>query len=128
VGVFKQLKEMKEREIDDRSSIEQAQRMVANARAATTAYPDLVQAVLACSPTAVTGPEFEPIGAVSLEIFAQISKSLATIYFDLSQTLRLASDQGVSEESWAAAVDGWNARMAANPAVGARYSALYAAS
>jgi hypothetical protein len=74
------------------------------------------------------GPDFEPIAAVSLELYAQISKSLATIDYDLSRSIRLAGDKGVSEESWAMAVEGRNARMAANPAVGTQFSALYAAS
>lgn len=74
------------------------------------------------------GPDFEPIAAVSLELYAQISKSLATVDYDLSRSIRLAGDQGVSEADWAMAVEGWNARMAANPAVGTQFSALYAAS
>ena len=74
------------------------------------------------------GPDFEPIASVSLELYAQIAKSLATIDYDLSRSIRLAGDKGVSEESWSIAVAGWNARMVANPAVGTRFSALYAAS
>jgi hypothetical protein len=104
MGVFKQIKDMKSTVHDAPARIEQA------------------------SPVATAKADFEPIAAVSLELFAQISKSLATIDYDLSRSIRLAGDKGVSEENWAVAVEGWNARMAANPAVGTRFSALYAAS
>jgi hypothetical protein len=113
--------------------IGQAQQMAANAQALSAGYQ--AQAALqplharpAMAPGVTAGSDFEPIAAVSLELYAQISKSLATIDYDLSRSIRLAGDQGVSEETWAVAVKGWNARMAANPAVGTKFSSLYAAS
>lgn len=118
MGVFKEIKDMKSTVHDAPARIEQAQQM-ASARALNTSY----QARVAAAPG-----DFEPIAAVSLELYAQISKSLATIDYDLSRSIRLAEDKGVSGENWAVAVEGWNARMAVNPAVGTRFSALYAAS
>ena len=126
MGVFKQIKDMKSTGLDAPARIEQAQQMAASAAALSTASRPRGASV--ASPVATAGADFEPIAAVSLELYAQISKSLATIDYDLSRSIRLAGDKGVSEESWAVAVEGWNARMAANPAVGSRFSALYAAS
>jgi hypothetical protein len=130
MGVFKQMKEMESVVYDAPTRIEQAQQMAANAEALSAAYQAQaqVQSASLSSPAATTGADFEPIAAVSLELYAEISKSLATIDYDLSRSIRLAGDKGVSEENWAVAVEGWNSRMAANPAVGTRFSALYAAS
>jgi hypothetical protein len=132
VGVFRELKDMKNIGHEAPVGIEQAQQMVADADALSAAYrvqnvPQTPTAAFVTS-GATTGPDFEPIAAVSLELYAEISKSLATIDYDLSRSIRLAGDKGVSEENWAVAVEGWNARMAANPAVGTKFSALYAAS
>jgi hypothetical protein len=128
VGVFKQVKDMKTVVRDAPARIDQAQKMAANAQALSAVSQVKAQAPVVDPSTTATGPDFEPIGSVSLEVYAQISKSLATIHYDLTQTLRLASEKGVSEESWSTAVEGWNARMAANPSVGTQFSALYAAS
>jgi hypothetical protein len=125
MGVFRQMKDMVR---DAPVQIEQAQQMAANAQTLSATYQAQAASQVHATPLVWAGPDFEPIAAVSLELYAQISKSLATIDYDLSQSIRLAGDQGVSEENWAVAVEGWNARMAANPAVGTKFSALYAAS
>ncbi len=75
-----------------------------------------------------SGPDFAPIANVSLELFAEISKSLATVNYDLTQGPRMAAAHGITAENWAAALEGWNARMKSNPAVGRRFGALHAAS
>jgi hypothetical protein len=124
MGVFKQVKEMNYVAQGGPTSIEEAQRMVAKAQTLSTG----VRVIQVRPPIGDDGHDFEPIASVSLELYAQIAKSLATVDYDLSRSIRLAGDKGVSEESWAIAVAGWNARMVANPAVGTRFSALYAAS
>ncbi len=126
MGVFKQVKEMHYVAEDGPTRIEEAQRMAAKAQMHSTAYGSRVVRIR--PKVGSDGPDFEPIASVSLELYAQIAKSLATIDYDLSRSIRLAGDKGVSEESWSIAVAGWNARMVANPAVGTRFSALYAAS
>ena len=70
-------------------------------------------------------PDFEPIAGVSLELYAEISKGLAAVNYDQSKGPELAAAKGVSAESWQAAMDGWNARMQSNRAVGQRFNALY---
>jgi hypothetical protein len=130
VGVFKQVKEMANVQDDAPARVEQAEQMAANAQALSAAGRAHRRALAAveAAPATASSPDFEPIAAVSLELYAQISKSLATIHYDLTRTLRLAGDKGVCEETWAMAVEGWNARMAANPSVSTQFSALYAAS
>ena len=126
MGVFKQVKDMNCGAQSGPTRLEEAQRMAATAQTLGAAYGARV--ILMRPPAGIDGPDFEPIASVSLELYAQIAKSLATIDYDLSRSIRLAGDKGISEESWSIAVAGWNARMVANPAVGTRFSALYAAS
>ncbi len=125
MGIFKQAKELNYVAQDGPTRIEEAQRMAAKAQTLSAAYGTRVIPMLPSTGNA--GPDFEPIASVSLEMYAQIAKSLATVDYDLSRSISLAGDKGVSEESWSIAVAGWNARMVANPAVGTRFSALYAA-
>jgi hypothetical protein len=77
------------------------------------------------TPPAPGDPDFEPIAGVSLELYAEIAKGLAAYNYDQSKGPELAAAKGVSAESWQAAVDGWNARMQSNRAVGQRFNALY---
>ncbi|HEX9376806.1 MAG TPA: hypothetical protein VGB19_11290 [Actinomycetota bacterium] len=72
-----------------------------------------------------TDPDFEPIAGVSLELYAEISKSLATVNYDQTRAPEMAAQRGVNAENWQAAMDGWNARITANKAVAQRFNALY---
>ena len=119
MGFFKQIKDMKATVAAAPEMVEQAQQMAANAQAMAAAQ----QAAQPAAPA--VGPDFEPIAGVSLELYAEISKSLATVNYDQTQAPALAAARGVSPENWQAAVDGWNARMRTNPAVGQRFNALY---
>ena len=93
--------------------------------AVTAAQQAAAQQAPAQAPGTATGPDFEPISGVSLELYAEISKSLATVNYDQTQAPVLAQAKGVQPNDWQAAVDGWNARMRTNPAVGQRFNALY---
>jgi len=124
MGFFKQIKDMKATVAAAPEMIEQAQEMAANAQAMAAAQQAAAQQAAQPAAPAV-GPDFEPIAGVSLELYAEISKSLATVNYDQSQGPALAAARGVSPENWQAAVDGWNARMRTNPAVGQRFNALY---
>jgi hypothetical protein len=102
--------------------IEQAQQMAAQAQQMAAAQ----QAAAAAAPPAVAaGPDFEPIGGVSLDQYADISKGLAAYGHDQSKAVDVAAAKGVSSTDWQQAVDGWNARMAANPAVAQEFNKLY---
>src|SRR5262245_503411 len=119
MGLFKQ---MKDSVAAAPELIEQAQQMQQNAQqmqeaqAAATAQADAAAANAA-------GPDFEPISGVSLEQFAEVSKGLAAYNYDQTKAPEIAAGMGISGESWQAALDGWNARITANPAVAKRFNA-----
>ena len=72
-----------------------------------------------------TGPDFEPIAGVSLELYAEISKGLAAFNYDQTKAPEIAAEKGIAGPDWQTAMDGWNARMTANKAVAQRFNALY---
>jgi hypothetical protein len=113
VGLFKQMKDMMNKS-DDSTSTPRVQR--ASTGAAGSTDPE------------ATGPDFEPIANVSLALYAQISKNLATADYDQTRAVELAAAEGVSADDWAVAVEGWNVRMRSTQAVGKVFSSLYKAS
>ena len=56
---------------------------------------------------------------------SDISRGLAAVNYDQSRAPEIANAHGVTSEDWATAVDGWNARIQANRAVGQHFNALY---
>ena len=130
MGLFKQLKDMKDTVAGAPAMIDQAMQMKANAEAMQAAQQAQMNAANAAAAAAAatqaqTDPDFEPINGVSLELYAEISKGLAAVNYDQSQGPVIAASKGVLADDWQAAVDGWNLRMRANPAVAKRFNALY---
>lgn len=124
MGLFKQFKDMKETVAAAPEMIEQAQQMQANAQQMQAAQVAATAAAEASS-MAAAGPDFEPIAGVSLELYAEISKGLAAFNYDQTKAPEIAASKGVSAEDWQTAMDGWNARMTANPGVAKRFNGLY---
>ena len=129
MGLFKQMKDMKNMVAEAPAALDQANQLAANAQvmaaqqqAAATQAATAQQAAVA---VAAAGPDFEPISGVSLELYAEISRDLATVNYDQAQAPALANAKGVVSADWEAAVAGWNARMQTNPAVSQRFNALY---
>ena len=129
MGLFKQMKDMKETVAAAPDMIANAQALGASAQAMGAAQQAQAAQAMAAQQAAVagpaTGPDFEPIAEVSLELYADISRDLATVNYDQSQAPGLALARGVTSDRWQAALDGWNARIQANPAVAQRFNALY---
>jgi hypothetical protein len=129
MGLFKQMKDMKDMVAAAPGAIDQANQLGANAQAMAAqqqaAATQAAAAQQASVAAAATGADFEPINGVSLALYAEISKDLATVNYDTSQTTMLANAKGVVASDWEAAVAGWNARMQSNPAVGQQFNALY---
>ena len=96
--------------------------MAAQQQAAATQAATAQQAAVTA---AAVGPDFEPINGVTIELYAEISRDLATVGYDQAQAPALANAKGVVSGDWDAAVTGWNARMQTNPTVGQRFNALY---
>jgi hypothetical protein len=129
MGLFKDIKNMKETVAAAPDMIDQAQQMGANAQQMAAQQQAAAQQAMAAQQAAGTaaavGPDFEQIAGVSIELYAEISKGLAAVNYDQTQGPAIAATKGVSAENWQAALDGWNARITANPAVASRFNALY---
>jgi hypothetical protein len=77
------------------------------------------------SPPPAPARAFESIAGVDLATYANIAASLARHGFDQYEAVGFAASQGIDSASWQAALDGWNQRIAAHPAVAQRFHALF---
>lgn len=68
-----------------------------------------------------------PIAGVTLEQYAQVSKGIAAFGYDTTKLVDVAAGLGISAGDWAAAQEGWGARIQADRAVGSRFNELYTA-
>lgn len=130
MGLFKSMKDMAATVKAAPDMIEEAQKMGANAQAMGAQQQAAAQAYVAQQQAAMatgmaSGPDFEPVAGVSIELWAEISKGLAAYNYDQSKAVEIAASKGISAENWQIALDTWNARLKANPAVAQRFNALY---
>jgi hypothetical protein len=129
MGIFKDLKNMKETIHAAPEMVEQAQELAANAQQMQAQQQAAAQQAIAAQQAAATagavGPDFEPIAGVSLELYTEVSKTLAAVNYDQTAAPGIAATKGIAPDAWQQAVDGWNARMTRNPAVAQRFNALY---
>lgn len=135
MGLFKQMKDMKETLAAAPGMVDEAQKMAANAQQMAAAQQAQaaqmgamgMPAAPTISSTAATavGPDFEPVAGVSLELYAEIAKGLAAYNYDQSKAVEIAASKGVSAEDYQTAMDTWNARMKTNQGVAQRFNALY---
>jgi hypothetical protein len=131
MGFFKQVKDMKNMVHEAPNLIAQSSELAANAKAMAAAQ----QAAAGQAPTdvpgaaaitVVPGGDPGPINGVSIELYAEISRSFAEVGYDQSRGPELAGRKGVAPADWAAAMEGWNGRIATDPAVAKRFNSLYA--
>ena len=131
MGLFKGMKDMKDMLHAAPGLLDQANQLSANGQAmqqqaAQQAAGAAAAASYATAPAAPVPAELlEPIAGVDLATFAQVSAGLAAYAYDQTQAVVLAGQRGIDAASWDAAVDGWNGRIAANPAVARQFNALY---
>lgn len=131
MGLFKQMKDMKNVVQAAPGMIDQAQQLGAQAQEMAAAQQAAAQQAAAAAQANANqqfeagGADFEPIAGVSLDLYADISKELAARGYDQSQAVQVAAGKGVTAENWQAAMDGWNGRMKTNPAVGQQFNKLY---
>lgn len=131
MGLLKSFKDLTSMAHEAPAAIEQANQLAANARAQAASQTGTPAGAFGshapprASDPAPTGPDFEPIAGVSIETYASISRSFATVGYDMTKGPELAAAQGVGPAEWQQALDGWNARVTANPAVARRFNALY---
>jgi hypothetical protein len=133
MGMFKSMtkgfKDMKEMVNTAPDMIDQAQVLAANAQAMQASYQQQATAAAAYATQSATSTasiaELEPIAGVTLETFAQVCKGLAAYNYDQSRAPALAAARGIDAASWQTAMDGWNARITANPAVSREFRRHY---
>ena len=76
--------------------------------------------------TATVSPEeLEPIAGVSLDLFAEVTRGLADYNYDQTKAVVVAEQKGIAVDAWQTAVDGWNERITANPALSQEFNRLY---
>lgn len=132
MGMFKQLKDMKQMVEAAPGMVQQAQELGAQAQQMAAAQQAAAQAQMAQMTGAAgappTGPDFEPIAGVTLEQYTTIAKALVAVHNDQAQVPGVVSAHGVSPADWETASPAWASRIQANPAVGLRFNQLYRAS
>jgi hypothetical protein len=145
MGIFKQIKDMKDMVNAAPGLVQQAQQMGAQAQQMAAAQQAAAQAQMAQyrggqpgafgqqaaafgQTPAPAGPDFEPIDNVSLDQFAAVTKAVAAFNYDGSKLPEIAASRGIPAYAWESACNGWNERIKSNPAVAQRYNLLYRAS
>lgn len=97
MGLFKQMKDMKNVVQQAPGMIDQAQQLGAQAQemaAAQQAAAMQAQAAAQANANAqfaAGGPDFEPIAGVSLDLYSEISRELANRGYDQSQAVEVAT-------------------------------------
>jgi hypothetical protein len=130
MGLFKQMKDMKETVAAAPGMVEEAQKLAANAQAMAAqqqaaAAAMVAQQQAAMASGAATGPDFEPVAGVTLQQFADVSKGLAAYNYDPNMATMVAGEKGIAADAWQTAADTWNNRIKANPAVAQQFNAFY---
>jgi hypothetical protein len=138
MGIFKQIKDMKDMVNAAPGLVQQAQQMGAQAQQMAAAQQAAAQAQMAQyggqqaggfgQAATPAGPDFEPIDNVSLDQFAAVTKAVAAFNYDGSKLPEIAASRGIPAYAWETACNGWNERIKSNPAVAQRYNLLYRAS
>lgn len=132
MGMFKQMKDMKDMVHAAPGMVDQAQQMAANAQVMQqqmmaqqqAAMAQAMQAQQAAAAAPATGA-LEPIAGVGLELYARIVKAIAPLNYDQSALPGIAASHGVDGASWQQAHDGWNARIQGDPSVAKAFSDIY---
>lgn len=127
MGILKGFKDMKSMVNAAPGLLEQTAQLSANAQAmqAQAAQGTMPGAMPAASVEALPAELSAPIAGVDLASFAQVSADLAQYGYDQTKAVGLAAVRGIDAASWQTAMDGWNARIAANPAVARQFNAHY---
>jgi hypothetical protein len=145
MGIFKQIRDMKDMVNAAPGLVGQAQQMGAQAQQMAAAQRAAAQAQMAQysggqlgafgqqagafgQQAGPAGRDFEPIDGVSLDQFAAVTKAVAAFNYDGSKLPGIAASKGIPAYAWETACNGWNERIKSNPAVAQRYNQLYRAS
>ena len=128
MGLFKQVKQMRGMTHDAPQQIRMANAIGAQAQSPAAARHAAAHAQGAATLAAVPAEDpadYEPIADVSIELYVDISRGLATVGYDQSKGPEIAARHGVSPDRWETAVAGWNDRIRTSPDVASHFNALY---
>ncbi|MBS1195758.1 MAG: hypothetical protein H6R33_478 [Actinobacteria bacterium] len=129
MGMFKQIKDMKNVVAQTPAMVEQAQKMAQQAQQMQAAQMAAAQAQMgqmAGAPAGGVDPALlEPIAGISLERYAQLAKSIGERKLDQAGVESFVKLQGHTPEDWQKAYDGWNARFKNNMALSVQFGGLY---
>ncbi|MGB0872495.1 MAG: hypothetical protein ACPHCI_04265 [Solirubrobacterales bacterium] len=131
MGMFKQMKDMKNVVEQAPDMINQAQQMGAQAQEMAAAQQAAAmqaqqQATAGAAAAQATGEgDFSPINGVTLEQYVAICKQLGPSAADPTAAHAAASAAGIDAADWDAASAGWGQRMQGGTAVGQRFNQLY---
>lgn len=126
MGILKGFKDLKDMAHEAPGLMAQTSQLAAAAQANAAAQqaasgPYLVPG----TPTGAGTAPTDAIAGVDLPLYATISRSFAEVGYDQARGPELAARHGVGAAEWQAAMDGWNARITADPSVAAQFNALY---
>lgn len=134
MGLFKQMREMKDMVHAAPGMIDQANQMSASAQGMAAAQQQQQQAAYqqAAAMQAAAAGSLQPqvggldsIAGVSLQQYAVVVKAIAPLNYDQSALPGIAASHGIDSTSWQQAHDGWNARIQGDPAVARAFSDIY---
>jgi len=129
MGVFKQIKDMKNVVAQTPAMVEQAQKMAQQAQQMQAAQMAAAQAQMgqmAGAPAGGVDPALlEPIAGISLERYAQLARSIGERKLDQAGVESFVKLQGHTPEDWQMAYDGWNARFKNNMPLSVQFGTIY---
>lgn len=131
MGLFKQMKDMKDLVAAAPGLIDQSQEMAASAQVMQQQMMAQQQAAMQQAmgqQGAAVAPQpggLDAIAGVDLQTYAKIVKSIAPLNYDQALLPGIAASNGVDAASWTQAHDGWNARIKSDPGVASAFSAAY---
>lgn len=135
MGLFKQMKDMKDAVKSAPALVEQAQQMAAAAQEMQAQGLAEQQAVMdqaiahqmaAAGQVQPRDGGLDPIAGVDLRLYALIVKTIAPLGYDQSKLPDIAATHGITRDAWQLAHEGWNARIQDDPAVARAFSDVYA--
>jgi hypothetical protein len=133
VGLFKQMKDMKNVVEQAPDMINQAQQLGAQAQEMAAAQQAAAQQAAGQAQAATTSAaaagdgDFTPISGVTIEQYVIVCKQLGADAADPAKAQAAAASAGIQPADWDAAAAGWAARMQGGTAVGQRFNQLYTA-
>lgn len=122
MGLFKQMKDMKNVVAAAPDMVAEAQQLQANAQQMQAAQMGVQHDMV---PGQVDAATLEPIAGISLDEYARLSKIIGTRGLDEAGIANLMTSEGRSLDDWKAAYDGWNARFKGNTALAVQFGNLY---